>query len=62
MQLNDRDINALKGIIDTAKKHKDHNMAYLAAEKNQKTPPYRNYAGTGRVFGSAAERLQFSFC
>jgi uncharacterized RDD family membrane protein YckC len=36
MQLNDRDINALKGIIDTAKKHKDHNMAYLAAEKIKK--------------------------
>lgn len=33
MQLSDRDINALKGIIDTARKHKDHNMAYLAAEK-----------------------------
>jgi uncharacterized RDD family membrane protein YckC len=33
MQLSDRDINALKGIIDTAKKHKDHHMAYMAAEK-----------------------------
>lgn len=33
MQLSDRDINALKGIIDTARKHKDHNMAIMAAEK-----------------------------
>lgn len=33
MQLSDRDINALKGIIDTAKKHKDHNMALMATEK-----------------------------
>jgi uncharacterized RDD family membrane protein YckC len=33
MQLSDRDINSLKGIIDTAKKHKDHHMAYMAAEK-----------------------------
>jgi uncharacterized RDD family membrane protein YckC len=33
MQLSDRDINALKGIIDTAKKHKDHHMALMAAEK-----------------------------
>ncbi len=33
MQLSDRDMNALKGISDTAKKHKDHNMAHLAAEK-----------------------------
>jgi len=33
MQLSDRDINALKGIIDTARKHKDHNMAMMAAEK-----------------------------
>jgi uncharacterized RDD family membrane protein YckC len=33
MQLSDRDINALKGIIDTARKHKDHNMAFMAAEK-----------------------------
>jgi hypothetical protein len=33
MQLSDRDINALKGIIDTARKHKDQNMAFLAAEK-----------------------------
>jgi uncharacterized RDD family membrane protein YckC len=33
MQLSDRDINALKGIIDTAKKHKDQHMALMAAEK-----------------------------
>jgi uncharacterized RDD family membrane protein YckC len=33
MQLSDRDMNALKGIIDIAKKHKDHNMAFIAAEK-----------------------------
>lgn len=33
MQLSDRDINALKGIIDTSRKHKDHHMALLAAEK-----------------------------
>lgn len=33
MQLSDRDINALKGIIDTSKKHKDQHMAYMAAEK-----------------------------
>ena len=33
MQLSDRDINALKGIIDAARKHKDHNMAVMAAEK-----------------------------
>lgn len=33
MQLSDRDINSLKGIIDTAKKHKDHHMALMAAEK-----------------------------
>jgi hypothetical protein len=33
MQLSDRDINALKGIIDTSKKHKDHHMALMAAEK-----------------------------
>ena len=33
MQLSDRDINSLKGIIDTARKHKDHNMAFMAAEK-----------------------------
>lgn len=33
MQLSDRDINSLKGIIDTAKKHRDHHMAAMAAEK-----------------------------
>lgn len=33
MQLSDRDINALKGIIDTARKHKDHHMALMAADK-----------------------------
>lgn len=33
MQLSDRDINALKGIIDTSKKHKDHHMALMATEK-----------------------------
>ncbi|RYZ27305.1 MAG: RDD family protein [Chitinophagaceae bacterium] len=33
MRLSDRDINSLKGIIDTARKHKDHNMAFMAAEK-----------------------------
>lgn len=33
MQLSDRDINSLKGIIDTAKKHRDQHMALLAAEK-----------------------------
>lgn len=33
MQLSDRDINALKGIIDTSRKHKDYNMAFMAAEK-----------------------------
>lgn len=33
MQLSDRDMNALKGIIDTARKHKDYNMALMAAEK-----------------------------
>ena len=33
MQLSDRDINALKGIMDTAKKHRDQQMAALAAEK-----------------------------
>ena len=33
MQLSDRDINSLKGIIDTARKHRDHHMAYMAAEK-----------------------------
>lgn len=33
MQLSDRDINSLKGIIDAARKHNDSNMAFLAAEK-----------------------------
>ncbi|MDB5205045.1 MAG: hypothetical protein JWR72_120 [Flavisolibacter sp.] len=33
MQLSDRDINSLKGIIDVAKKQKDYNMAYAASEK-----------------------------
>lgn len=33
MQLSDRDINALKGIIDAARKHKDHQIAIMAAEK-----------------------------
>lgn len=33
MQLSDRDINALKGIIDTTRKHRDNQMAYMAAEK-----------------------------
>lgn len=33
MQLSDRDINSLKGIIDTARKHKDGHMALMASEK-----------------------------
>ena len=33
MQLSDRDINALKGILDAAKKHHDYNLAERAAEK-----------------------------
>lgn len=33
MQLSDRDINSLKGIIDTSRRHKDHHMAFMAAEK-----------------------------
>jgi uncharacterized RDD family membrane protein YckC len=33
MQLSDRDINSLKGIIDAARKHKDHHIAVMAAEK-----------------------------
>lgn len=33
MQLSDRDINALKGIIDTTRRHRDNQMAYMAAEK-----------------------------
>ena len=33
MRLSDRDINALKGIIDASRKHNDYNMAFIAAEK-----------------------------
>lgn len=33
MQLSDKDMNALKGIIDTVKKHKDENMALMAEAK-----------------------------
>lgn len=33
MRLSDRDINSLKGIIDTARRHKDSSMALMAAEK-----------------------------
>jgi hypothetical protein len=33
MQLSDRDINALKGILDTAKKQGDYNLADRAATK-----------------------------
>jgi uncharacterized RDD family membrane protein YckC len=33
MQLSDRDINALKGIFDTARKQHDYNLAERAAEK-----------------------------
>jgi len=33
MQLSDRDINALKGILDTARKRHDYNLAEMAAEK-----------------------------
>ena len=33
MRLSDRDMNSLKGIFDTARKHNDYNMAYTAAEK-----------------------------
>ncbi|HVF81188.1 MAG TPA: RDD family protein [Flavisolibacter sp.] len=33
MQLSDKDINTLKGIIDVAKKQRDDNMAYTAAQK-----------------------------
>ena len=35
MQLSDRDVNALKGILDTSKKEKDHSLALRAAEKLQ---------------------------
>jgi uncharacterized RDD family membrane protein YckC len=33
MQLSDRDINALKGILDTVKKRNDYNLAEMATEK-----------------------------
>lgn len=33
MQLSDRDINAIKSILETARKRNDFNMAYEAAEK-----------------------------
>ncbi len=33
MQLSDRDINSLKGILDTARKRGDYNLADMAAEK-----------------------------
>ena len=33
MQLSDRDMNSMKGIIDASRKHSDSNMAYIAAEK-----------------------------
>jgi len=33
MQLSDRDINAIKGILETAKKKNDYNMAAAAADK-----------------------------
>ena len=33
MRLSDRDINAMKGILDTSKKHRDDHMALMAAEK-----------------------------
>jgi uncharacterized RDD family membrane protein YckC len=33
MQLSDKDINALKSILDTAKKHRDFHMAATATEK-----------------------------
>jgi uncharacterized RDD family membrane protein YckC len=33
MQLSDRDVNALKGILDTAKKQHDYNLAERASEK-----------------------------
>ncbi len=33
MQLSDRDINAMKGIMDATYKHRDQHMARLAAEK-----------------------------
>jgi uncharacterized RDD family membrane protein YckC len=33
MQLSDRDINSLKGILDTARKRSDYNLAEMASEK-----------------------------
>jgi hypothetical protein len=33
MQLSDRDINALKGILDSAKKRHDYNLAEMASNK-----------------------------
>jgi uncharacterized RDD family membrane protein YckC len=33
MQLSDRDVNALKSILDAAKKHNDYNLALNASEK-----------------------------
>lgn len=33
MQLSDRDMNSLKGILDTAKKRHDYNLAEMASEK-----------------------------
>jgi hypothetical protein len=33
MQLSDRDINALKGILDTARKRNDFDLAQMASEK-----------------------------
>jgi uncharacterized RDD family membrane protein YckC len=33
MQLSDRDINALKGILDKSKKRQDYNLAEMASEK-----------------------------
>lgn len=33
MQLSDRDINSLKGILDTAKKRHDYSLAEMASEK-----------------------------
>jgi uncharacterized RDD family membrane protein YckC len=36
MQLSDRDINSLKGILDTARKRHDYNLAEMASEKIKK--------------------------
>ncbi len=33
MQLSDRDVNALKSILDTARKHNDYDLAFNAGEK-----------------------------